>query len=552
MRLQAKEAQYRSIYEAVNDGFVIIDLATEKIAEVNPAACRMHGYTRADFLQCCPADFVHPDSLHSFSQYLETTKAGQAFACETTNLRQDGTQFDVEAKGAPFSFNDRPHALIVLRDISKRKLSEVALAESEAKFRRLVEDANDVVYALDPEGQFTYLSPQFTQVFGYAVADFIHQSFVPLIHTDDLPRVQESIIKLYSLGEKQTGLEFRLLTQAGQWIWVVCNTSPIKNSDGQTVGLQGIARDVHQHKLAKAELQQKAEELEMTLQELQRTQLQMIQSEKMSSLGQLVAGVAHEINNPVSFIYGNMTPTETYVDDLLRLIEQYQQCYPEPKAEIEETIEEIDLEFLTMDLPKILGSIKMGAERIREIVVSLRTFSRLDEAACKAVDIHAGIDSSLVILEHRLKATSSRPAIPVIKDYGDLPLIECYAGQLNQVIMNILSNALDAMEERDGGRTRAEMAQFPSTLTIATRLTDDERLSITISDNGSGIPEAIRDRIFDPFFTTKPVGKGTGMGMSISYQIVTDNHQGSLRCESSPTGTTFIIDIPQRQTVVNL
>ena len=547
MTLQVREVQYRSIFEAVNDGIIVSDLETGAVVEVNPALCQMHGYTREEFLQLSLHQIVHLDSQHQVANYLAAAKVGETFSCEAVSRCQDNTLLPVDLKGVPFSYNGKPHALGVVRDISDRKAAAAALSESEAKFRRLVEDANDVVFSLDPQGHFTYLSPQFTKTFGYAVSDFLQQPFALLIHPDDILSVSASIEQLYATGQKQTGLECRVKTQSGSWIWVVCNNSPIKNLDGQTVGLQGIARDVTEQKQAEIALQQKAQELETTLEELQQTQLQMIQSEKMSSLGQLVAGVAHEINNPVSFIYGNMTPAADYTHDLLGLIEQYQRYYPEPKAEILEEIEAIDLDFLKEDLPKILGSIRMGAERIREIVSSLRTFSRLDEAACKAVDIHAGIDSSLVILEHRLKATAARPAVQVVKDYGDLPLVECYAGQLNQVIINILSNALDAMEERDRNRTPADSAQRPSTITISTQITNNERLIISVSDNGPGIPAHVQDRIFDPFFTTKPVGKGTGMGMSISYQIVTDNHNGTLRCQSSPQGTTFIIDIPQYQ-----
>ncbi|RMF67667.1 MAG: GAF domain-containing protein [Cyanobacteria bacterium J069] len=302
-----------------------------------------------------------------------------------------------------------------------------------------------------------------------------------------------------------------------------------------------------------AQSRTQSEELQQALQELQRTQAQMVQSEKMSSLGQLVAGIAHEINNPVNFIHGNLAHARTYVQDLLSLTDLYQQEHPTPTPAIARHAEAIDLEFLREDLPKLLASMRVGTERIHEIVRSLRIFSRLDEAESKPVDIHDGIDSTLMILHNRLKPRSGREEIQVIKEYGTLPPIECYAGQLNQVFMNILSNAIDALEERDQQRPIEVQKQQPSTIWIKTQTWPDDQVSIHIIDNGNGIPPAIKQRIFDPFFTTKAVGKGTGMGMSISYQIVAEKHGGKLECFSEPgQGTEFVIHIPIYQAIADL
>ncbi|MBD2195081.1 HAMP domain-containing histidine kinase [Calothrix anomala FACHB-343] len=301
---------------------------------------------------------------------------------------------------------------------------------------------------------------------------------------------------------------------------------------------------------AEARLREQTQQLQLTLDNLQKAQLQLVQSEKMSSLGELVAGVAHEINNPVNFIHGNLTYLEDYANSLLAFIRLYQKFYPKAPAEIQAEAEEMDLEFLQKDLVKILNSMKIGTDRIREIVLSLRNFSRMDEADFKTVDIHEGIDSTLLILQHRLKARSPYPAIEIIKDYGNLPQVECYAGQLNQVFMNILSNAIDAMEEQNSQRTVAEIKAQPSQITIRTSVIDSQWVEIAIADNGVGIPENIQQRIFDPFFTTKPVGKGTGMGMSISYQIITEKHRGKLTCFSTlGEGTEFVIQIPIHQQV---
>lgn len=294
---------------------------------------------------------------------------------------------------------------------------------------------------------------------------------------------------------------------------------------------------------------ERTEELTNTLQHLKQSQLRLVQSEKMSSLGQLVAGVAHEINNPVNFIHGNLSYINSYTRDLLNLIHLYDKHLPAPPPEIQETIAAIELDFLEEDLAKVLQSMRMGTDRIRDIVRSLRNFSRLDEAEVKDIDIHEGIDSTLIILQNRFKARFDRPEIQIIKQYGPLPLIECYAGQLNQVFMNILSNSVDALDERDTKRTAEEMKANPSKIWIATENIGKARIAIHISDNGPGISEAVQSYIFDPFFTTKSVGKGTGLGLSISYQIVTERHNGKLGCESTvEQGTRFSIEIPIRQT----
>ncbi|MEG5064723.1 ATP-binding protein [Microcoleus sp. B3-A4] len=299
-----------------------------------------------------------------------------------------------------------------------------------------------------------------------------------------------------------------------------------------------------------AERTAKSKQLEQTLQELQETQSQLIQQEKMSSLGLLVAGVAHEVNNPISFIYGNIHHASEYTRDLFELVKLYQKNYLSPPSEISEYLKNIDLDFLSKDLPQLLSSMKIGAERIVQIVQSLRNFSRLDESEMKPVNIHEGIDSTLLILQSRLKATADRPPIEIVKNYSNLPLVECYAGQLNQVFMNILANAIDALESYNLDRGPEAAEAHPIAIAITTQYSSPDKIIVRISDNGPGMAENVKKRLFDPFFTTKPVGKGTGLGLSISYKIIVEKHKGTLRCDSTPgLGTEFSIEIPLRQEV---
>ncbi|MBW4519577.1 MAG: PAS domain S-box protein [Scytolyngbya sp. HA4215-MV1] len=393
-----------------------------------------------------------------------------------------------------------------------------------------------------------------------------------IVRTEDAARDTELDSRMRSLLP-QMGIVSQLLipleTRSGQLGAVVCShcSKPRVWSDSEVELLQAVVDQLSlaidqaelyaQSRAAALAAQAQAQQLTATLQDLQKTQSQLIHSEKMSSLGQMVAGIAHEINNPVNFIMGNLSHGSEYIHQLLEILALFQAHYPEPAAPIQAKSQEIDLEFLAADLPKLLSSMKIGAERIRQIVLSLRNFSRLDEAAKKPVDIHEGIDSTLLILQSRLKPDRLSPEIRIIKDYGNLPPINCYAGQLNQVFMNILSNAIDALQDPreddlvhrttpppSNSEAEAVFSESPA-IYITTQCLNNDRAEIRIRDEGPGMTEDVAKHLFDPFFTTKPVGQGTGLGLSISYQIVVEKHGGTLRCSSRPgQGAEFVIEIP--------
>jgi len=338
-------------------------------------------------------------------------------------------------------------------------------------------------------------------------------------------------------------------------------TKPIDFQDLE-ITINKTLRDVQQLKEtqrlrhSEARAREQADDLQSCLQDLKKTQAQLIQTAKMSCLGQMVAGIAHEINNPVNFIYGNISHLSNYIQNLLRLLHLYQhhQQSTPPSSEIQVEIAAIDLEFIIADLPQILASMKGGVDRIQKIVLSLRNFSRLDEANIKSVDIHEGIKSSLLILHNQLQIRAARPEIQVIEEYSNLPLVECYAGELNQVFINILSNAIDALNEYNKQRSLDDILACPLAITIRTFLLEENsRVVIQIRDNGPGITAEVKDHIFEPFFTTKPVGEGTGLGLYISYQIVLEKHGGALKCFSEVgEGSEFWIEIPIRQTRAKL
>ncbi|MEG4344151.1 PAS domain S-box protein [Microcoleus sp. A003_D6] len=505
-------------------------------------------------------DLVHPEDRQNYDESV-------VISAQTLQPWQwEGRLVLPSGKISWFQTNSRPEAKEngdilwdgITVDVTDRKQAELALQESQQFIQKVANATPGILYLYDLEEQRNiYTNNSLLALLGYTSDEItaMDSSLIPqLIHPEDLPKIVKYHASFAGIEDGETReIEYRMLAADGQFLWLQSrDTIFSRNGDAQVKVIIGVSQDITTRKQAEEALRQsesrereKARDLESALLELQSTQTQLIQTEKMSSLGQLVAGIAHEINNPVNFIHANIDYLNLYTKQLLDLVTLYEQEYPEPNSKIVDRIQEIDLGFMAEDLRKLVGSMQVGTERIRQIVLSLRNFSRLDESAMKPVDIHAGIESTLLILQHRLKSRDSRPEIEIIKEFGKLPLVECYASQLNQVFMNIIANGIDAIEERYQKLSVPESETKSGRIVIGTFVTAQNTVMVEISDNGTGIPEGIVDRIFNPFFTTKAVGKGTGLGMSIAHSIVVEKHNGKIECISSiGCGTTFRIQIP--------
>lgn len=414
-----------------------------------------------------------------------------------------------------------------------RQQVEIALRQSQQTLKLVIDTFPQRVFWKDQNFRYLGCNRVFAQDAGL-------ESPEQILGRDDFDLAWKELAHLYRADDEfvlsqrasKVNYEEPLVLQDGTTAWVRTTKIPLQNEAGDVIGLFGSYEDISDRKQAEISIQQAKEAAEAALQNFRQAQHHLIQSEKMSSLGQLVAGVAHEINNPISFIYGNIVPAHQYVQDLLSLLALYQQHYSPPVAEVQQRLDEIEIDFLSKDLPKLLDSMRSGADRIRQIVLSLRNFSRLDETGVKAVNLHDGIESTIVILTHRLQG------IRIVRQYGDLPKIECQPAQLNQVFMHLLMNAIEAL---------ASPHLINKEITIHSDRISKTEIQIQICDNGLGMPASVQAKIFDPFFTTKPIGQGTGLGLSIVYQIV-ENHGGTIEVQSeSNCGTGFTIRLPIAQ-----
>ncbi|MFM9263704.1 PAS domain S-box protein [Tychonema sp. BBK16] len=532
--------------------FPYVSPACREMFELEPEAIQQN----SDLL----IDLVHPDDSQDYYESITiSAKNIQPWLWE-------GRLILPSSKIKWFQVNARPESTEngdilwdgITIDITDRKQAEAALQESQQFIQKIADATPGILYLYDLEEQRNiYANSSVGTLLGYTFDETqeMGSMLMPqLLHPEDMVKILEYHASFAGIKDGEVWeIEYRMLGANGEWFWLQSrDTIFSRNADNQPKVIIGFAQNITTRKQAEAALRQsevlereRAQQLETAMLELRSTQAQLIQTEKMSSLGELVAGIAHEINNPVNFIHGNIKYLNEYTRHLLDLVNLYAEQFPQPNPIILNKIEEIDLDFMAEDLIKIVSSMQVGTQRIRQIVLSLRNFSRLDESEMKPVDIHAGIESTLLILQHRLKGLNGQPAIQVINDFGKLPLVECYPSQLNQVFMNIIANGIDAIEERYKKLSILECEENPGTIAIATKVTSEKMLAIEISDNGMGMPQSVIDRIFNPFYTTKEVGKGTGLGMSISHSIVVEKHKGKIECISEiGRGTTFRIQIP--------
>jgi two-component system, NtrC family, sensor kinase len=536
---------------------VLFTTSEGEICYANQAACDVVGYSQSELLELTVGDIDSHLSIMDWTAHWKEIKQQSNLSFESSYRTKEGVSFPVEVKVNYLEYDGCEYRCAIARDISDRKAAESALLEAKEQLQAVLDAVPGLVSWVGSDLRYLGVNQHLAAAYQLPAEIFCGQKVGFL---DTSPLFNDLVYEFFASGEKATSKEVTANIRTDNKTYLIVAQKYQNNTAAVFVGL-----DVTERKQALLALQEseqclrlQAAKLEEMLLVLQRTQTQLIQTEKMSSLGQLVAGVAHEINNPVSFIYGNIDYATEYVQEVLRLLELYQKYYPNPVPEVQAQTEKLDLEFIKKDLLKVLCSMKVGSERIRDVVRSLRLFSRSDEAEKKFADIHEGLDSTLLILQNRLQAKGGRPGISLVKEYGNLPPVQCYAGDLNQVFMHLLTNAIDALEETVKNTSKSSITLSKSPLfankpegqifhpeiRIRTEVVGENEVAIAISDNGPGMTEEVLNCIFDPLFTTKPPVTNTGLGLSISHHLVVEKHGGELHCFSQPgKGTELIVKI---------
>ena len=528
-----------------------------QICYANKAACHLFGYSESELLNMRVSDIDSHLPASDWREHWAQLKQQTNLTFETCYKTKDGASLSVEVKVNYLEYGGCEYRCAIARDISARLAAESALVEAKEQLQAVLDAVPGLVSWVSSDLRYLGVNRHLASAYKMPAELFIGQKVGFL---DTSPKFNDLVYDFFANHKKKTSQEVTASIRGENKTYLIVAQKYQNSTAAVFVGLDITESKQSLLALQESEerLRQQAAKLEQTLLILQQTQTQLIQTEKMSSLGQLVAGIAHEINNPVSFISGNVSHATGYIQELLRTIDLYQKYYPHPVPEIQDLIEELDLDFIKKDLPKLLNSMKVGSERIRDVVRSLRLFSRTDEAQMKPADIHEGLDSTLLILQNRLQAKGGRPGISLVKEYGDLPRVHCYAGHLNQVFMHLLTNAIDALEE--GGRNsekygkiqnhsylssaRSNSEKFNPEIRIRTSVVGENEVAIAISDNGPGMTEEVLDCIFDPLFTTKCPDTSTGLGLAISQHLVVEKHGGKLHCVSRPgEGTELIIKI---------
>ena len=522
-----------------------------KLTLFNDAFCQFAGQPRDALIGKRNADFVPAEAASIFCQDEHIVADNRHHTQQTCFINASGSTQHISVTKTSFCGSEgQPYLLGTIRDITQQSIAQKALKESEKRLQKLTANVPGILFqfcldvSLTPSFPFVSSSSETLLELPPNHVETDASTFLERIHPEDRADFDRSIALS---AQRLTDWQWRgrAILPSNRTVWIQAASRPEKRTDGSILW-DGLLMDVTDSQEAEAALQKsetqlrsQTQQLKSTLKQLRKTQAKLIQSEKMSSLGQLVAGIAHEINNPVNFIHGNLTHAQGYIQDMLDIIRLYQAHYPTPIPEIQTISEELELDYVLNDLPKLLQSVQAGTNRIRQIVLSLRSFSRLDESELKRIDIHEGIESTLMILGSRLKSTASRHAIEVVKAYENIPPIDCYAGQLNQVFMNILVNAIDAI---DGAREADKIYQI-----VLQTFQRGNHVVVRITNNGPPIPKKAAQRMFDPFFTTKPVGQGTGMGLAVSYQTIVDLHKGTLEhSQTEDQKTVFTIEIPSQ------